>query len=155
MNYPTGTIQSLFLDAAGPRAIVEVENGAVCPRCAAGKGCGAGLLGGTPKTRRLEASLGADQVLAAGDRVELVLPTNSLLRATLIGYGLPLGGALLAAAIAYLLEFGDKAAAMTAVAGIGAGWIAGRWRLNRGDCLRQFMPVVGQRLPSSSPGSVA
>lgn len=151
MNNPSGIIQTVISDATGSRAIVEVENDPVCPRCAAGKGCGAGLLGAASQTRRVEVSLGADQALVAGDRVELVLPTDRLLRATLIGYGLPLGGALLAAAMAYWLEFGDKAAALTTVAGIGAGWIAGRWLLSRGDCLRQFVPSVGKRL--LSPGS--
>ncbi|MDH4125909.1 MAG: SoxR reducing system RseC family protein [Gammaproteobacteria bacterium] len=153
MNNPTGTIQSLLSDADGPRAIVEVENGPLCARCAAGKGCGAGLLGGTSQMRRVEAAVRADLKLAAGDRVELVLPTDRLLRATLISYGLPLSGALLAASIAWLLGFGDTAAALSALAGIGAGWIVGRWQLGRGDCLRQFEPVVGKRLDAQESGA--
>ena len=153
MNHPTGTIHSFIADQQGRRAVIDVDNSAVCPRCAAGKGCGAGLLAGTPKSRRVEVAVRPDLSLVKGDRVELVLATDRLLRATLISYGLPLLGALLLAAIAGLLELSDAAAAVATVAGIGAGWIAGRRLLERGSCLRQFVPIVGRRLHSERRAS--
>jgi sigma-E factor negative regulatory protein RseC len=153
MNHPIGTLHSFIADERGTRAVIDVDNSPVCPRCAAGKGCGAGLFTGTAKSRRVEVAVRPDLSLAKGDRVELVLATDRLLRATLITYGLPLLGALLAVAVAYLLELGDLAAAMAASAGISAGWIAGRRLLDRGSCLHQFVPTIGRRLQSQGGGS--
>ena len=153
MNIPTGTIHSLISDEQGTRALIDVDDSPVCPRCAAGKGCGAGLLTGTAKRRRVEVSVRTGLPVAAGDRVELVLATDRLLRASLISYGLPLLGALLGAGIAYLLALGDAAAALAAMAGIWAGWIVGRWQLDRGSCLQQFVPKIGRRLHTQESGS--
>lgn len=150
MDNPTGIIHSVLTGADGRRAIVDVDASVVCPRCAAGRGCGAGLLSGAAQARRVAASVAADRPLVAGDRVELVLASERLLRATLIVYGLPLGGALGAAALAYLLEFQDMAAVAAAIAGLALGIMAGRWRLRQGECLRDFVPMVGKRLPSGA-----
>jgi sigma-E factor negative regulatory protein RseC len=153
MMNPSGTILSLISDEQGTRAVVEVDNSPVCPRCAAGKGCGAGLLTGNTQTRRVEVPLGADLALDAGDRVEIVLGSDKLLRATLIGYGLPLAGALLAAAAAYWLALADAAATLLVCSGVAAGWIAGRGLLDRDLCLQQFVPAIGRRLPSTGRDS--
>ena len=44
MENPTGRVVSLVDKRSGARAVVEVDAASACPRCAAGKGCGAGLL---------------------------------------------------------------------------------------------------------------
>lgn len=153
MDNPTGIIHSLVADAHGTRAIVEVDVSSACPRCAAGKGCGAGLLIGTRQVRRVEAVVSANMALAAGDRVELVLPSSKLLQATLIVYGLPLLGAVGSAAMAYLLALGDAAAALAAIAGLSAGLLVGRWRLRRDACLAHFVPHIEKRLRSLQTGT--
>ncbi len=153
MDNPTGIIQSLVTDANGTRAIVEVDVSTACPRCAAGKGCGAGLLVGSGRLRRVEAAFGADMVLVEGDSVEISLASSNLLQAALIVYGLPLLGAILAAGLAYVLALGDGAAAVAAIIGLSAGLLAGRWRLRRNACIDDFVPRVEKRLQRAQNGA--
>jgi len=152
MDNPTGTIFSLVTGEQGARALVDVDAGLACARCAAGKGCGAGLLGGNAGPRRVEAVVAEHRALAPGDRVELVLASRNLLRAALVVYGLPLLGAVAAAVFAYLLALGDAAATLAASAGLVAGWFVSRWQLQRRRCLQRFLPLVGRRLQSQASG---
>ena len=142
METPTGTIVSLADRAGELRAIIEVDAAVACPRCAAGKGCGAGILGAGRGTRRVEAVIDSGLHLGEGDRVQLTLAPDSVLRASIIVYGFPLLGAIVAAAVAYSLSLGDLGAALAALAGIGAGMLFGRRRLRRKQCLREFMPTA-------------
>ena len=124
------------------RAIVDVEAAAVCSRCAAGRGCGAGLFAGGQGTRRLELTIAQDRGFEEGDVVALELAPANVLRAALIVYGLPLSGAAIGATLAYVLALGDAAAAAMAVVGLSGGVIAGRQRLASESCLARFTPTV-------------
>ncbi len=135
-------------------AIVTVEAAAVCPRCAAGKGCGAGLLGANGGERQVEASIRPGVSVATNDIVEIALAPASLLRAALIVYGLPMLGAGIGAAIAYTMSLGDAAAALLAVAGLACGLLLGRWRLSKAACLRRYLPMVERRI-AAGDGSPA
>jgi sigma-E factor negative regulatory protein RseC len=152
MDNPSGTIHAIVTDEHGMRATVDVDAAAVCARCAAGKGCGAGLSLGSGTVRRVEASVDPGMTLAAGDQVELVLATDKILRATLIVYGLPLLGAVVAASVAYLLGLGDAAATLAAIIGVATGLLVARRRLRQTDCLQHFVPHVGKRLPAPGMG---
>lgn len=152
MDNPTGIIQSFVDDVAGSRAIVAIDVQAACPRCAAGKGCGAGILSGTRGVRRVEATVPADLELSTGDEVELSLAPNNLLHATLLVYGLPMLGAILGAGIAYLLRLTDAAAAIAAIAGIIAGIFWSRRRLEHSACLSDFVPNIHRRLRPANAG---
>ena len=153
MDNPKGKIQSLISDANGTRAVIGVDVTAACPRCAAGKGCGAGFMSGGSRERQVEASIPAGLELAEGDVVEIALAPHNLLRAALIVYGLPLLGAAIAAALAYGLAMGDVAAAVAALAGLAAGLIVGHWRLRQEACLRRFVPTIERTLPDSQAGT--
>jgi sigma-E factor negative regulatory protein RseC len=142
MENPQGRILSIYPNDSPPHAVVEVAASIRCARCAAGKGCGAGLLGGDEKPRRVDALITHDLVLVEGDQVSIELAPNNLLRASLIVYGLPLLGALTGAAGAWLSGTGDLGAAIAALAGAGLGMLAGRLRLQRSTCLQAFTPVV-------------
>lgn len=146
MNHPTGTIQSIQTGAQGPRAIVKVDARAACPRCAAGKGCGAGLFGDTGREATVEALIGSDMRLDPGDAVQLRLAPAGLLGAAATVYGLPLLGALVAAGVAWLLRLGDAAAAMLAIPGLLTGFLLGRARLKRVDCINDLVPTVEKKL---------
>ncbi len=138
MQTQQGTVIALEAGAAGRRALVEVDIAAICPRCAAGKGCGAGL--GMLRSRRVEALVPAGADIDAGDVVNITLAPNNVLRAAVIVYGWPLAAAAAAAALAYLAALGDAGAAVAAISGLGAGiWLAKR-RLR--GCLRDFTPQV-------------
>jgi len=146
MDNPTGIIQALVTDARGTRAVVDVDVSTACPRCAAGKGCGAGLLVGSSRLRRVEASFSASLELAEGDNVEIALTPNNLLQAALIVYGLPMLGAVAAAGFAYVMALGDAAAASAAIVGLLGGLVVSRWRLQHAACLGNFVPRVAKRL---------
>lgn len=149
MDTPYGRILSIHQDATPPHVVVKVVTTLRCARCAAGKGCGAGLLGGDEKERRVDALIAPhlqQTELMAGERVALDLAPNNLLRASFIVYGWPLLGAVTGAAAAWRLGLGDPGAALAALAGLGGGMLAGRIRLGRAGCLRAFTPVVTARM---------
>lgn len=130
----------------GVRAVVAVEVITACPRCAAGKGCGAGFLAGHGSERQVEASIRSGIQVATDDIVEISLAPDKLLHAAMIVYGLPMLGAATGAAIAFALSLGDAAAAVAALLGLAAGLAVGRWRLRRETCLNRFVPTVERRI---------
>lgn len=140
MDSPVGKIISIN----DRTATVEVERVAACPRCAAGRGCGAGLLSGSSKSALLDVSLAPGSRFRAGDEVTLTLAPAHLLRATLLVYGLPLAGTVLALIAGWLLlsPLSDAEAIASAIAGLAAGILAGRRQLKRRDCLQRFVPRI-------------
>ena len=153
MDHPRGTVVLLERgDTEAVRAFVDVDRSVACPRCAAGKGCGAGILDAGSSTRRVEASVPEGMVLAVGDRVAVSLLPENLLAAASIAYGLPLAGAVLGAAVGLYLAAGDVPAALAASVGLAGGILAARQRLSRRACLRRFVPVVSARVPTVDQG---
>lgn len=146
MQHPEGQVLSLDASSDPAHAIVEVAAAFRCERCASGKGCGAGLLAGEAAPRRVEALVARQLELRVGDWVRLELAGESVLRAAGLVYGLPLGGALAGAGLAWWSGAGDAGAALAALAGGMAGIATGRRRLRREACLRQFRPLVTARL---------
>ena len=138
MQSQQGTVIALESGADGLRALVEVDMAVACPRCTAGKGCGAGL--SLARNRRVEARVPPGASIHTGDSVELAMAPSNVLRAAGIVYGLPLAAAASGAAIAYLLGLGDPAAALAAVAGLAAGLFLAKRRLR--GCLKDFTPQV-------------
>lgn len=125
-------------------AIVSVAPGQACPRCAAGKGCGAGLLYSAELQREIRVPLAAGSPLRAGDRVELGIPSSELLRAAIYAYGTPLAGMLLALAIAGLLPgpLTDSLAVLAATAGLATAWAGCRAWLSRPQCSMRLQPGI-------------
>jgi len=153
MNNPSGRVVSLIDGADGVRAVVDIELAASCPRCASGKGCGAGIFtASTGAKQPVEASVRTGLNLSEGDVVEISLAPDNLLQAAIIVYGLPMLGAIAGAASAYGFSSGDAAAALAALIGLGAGLIVSRWRLRQSSCLRRFVPIVERRVTSSDVG---
>ena len=149
MDYsPSGKI----LTIGSASAMVEVARIAACPRCAAGRGCGAGLLSGSAKRAVLEVPLPAGSGLHEGDEVVLTLEPSHLLRAAMLVYGLPLIGIVVALSAGWLLSrpLTDGAAILFAIAGLAAGLIGGRWQLNRYACLTHFVPTIEGRTDAVS-----
>ena len=146
MKDPQGTIVAIVRDSGGTRALVDVAAEAVCARCAAGRGCGAGILSRGPGNRCLEVPVDDDVELAAGDVVSISLAHGNVLRAALFVYGLPLAGAAAAALLAYLLDLGDGGAAALALGGLLAGAMISRYRLRAGSCLARFTPIISRQV---------
>jgi len=144
---------SLVDSTDGVRAVVEVKVAESCPRCASGKGCGAGIFtASSSATQPVEASVRKGLNLSEGDVVEISLAPDNLLQAAFIVYGLPMLGAVAGATLAYAFSLRDSAAAMAALIGMAAGLVVSRWRIRQTSCLRKFEPVVERRVPESGAG---
>jgi len=144
MNNPRGQVISINPDNS---VVVDIESALACERCASGKGCGAGLLGARQGERRITALVADHLQLESGDAVSVALEPSNVLRAATIVYGYPLLAAIAMAGLAYKLRMDDVGAALSALGGLLAGIIVARWRLQGARCLRQFTPVVIERLP--------
>lgn len=144
MQTTRGKVLSIRSDRAA--ATVAVDSVDFCARCAAGKGCGAGLFGNNRNARQFEAPISGRMDLHEGDEVQIELAPQNVLRAALEVYGPPLSGVLIMAGLAYFAGWQDWQAAMAAGLGIGLGAAISRIRLRRARCLRQFTPVITCRL---------
>lgn len=146
MDEPIATIVSI----SNGLAIALVERNAVCARCAAGKGCGAGLLQDKRMPARVEVAAPGSMQLRVGDQVTLSLDPQDLLSAALLAYGLPLAGVVSALSIGGLLAngpLGDATALGLAIAGLLAGLAMGRYRISRNRCLDRLVLKISARLP--------
>ena len=126
----------------GDRVVVDVEAAIGCARCAAGRGCGAGLLGADGQLRSIEIACTDSPKPQPGESVEIEMAPARLLRAACIVYGLPLGFAVGGAGAAWWLGLGDLTAALTALTGLSAGFWLARWRLRHDACLRELTPQI-------------
>jgi len=133
-----------IVSISGRTAVVDVGSVPVCPRCAAGKGCGAGLFGTNAGAITLNVELPASGAFKAGESVQLAIPSSRLLRASMLAYGLPLLGALGLTMFGWLFvqPLSDAAAALFAMSGLLIGFFVGRRRLNKESCARQFQPEI-------------
>lgn len=149
MDSPRGRV--IQLESSGPALLAEVEVNAAssCARCAAGKGCGAGVLAGD-KRRRVQALVAIGVEIKEGDEVRMELAPRNLLRASSLVYGVPLAAAVLTAAVAYLLDFGDLTSAFAAIAGLVGGLLVAHRRLHAAGCLRDFTPTIVERYRTAS-----
>lgn len=150
MNSPVAHV----LSVAGDSATVSVDSAIDCPRCRAGKGCGAGLIGSTGAAkRRLDVPVRPGLTLNAGDRVRLSLHPSRLLKAAVVVYGAPLGGIVGALALAtwYFDALSDPGAVIVAALGFAVGVMASRRRLQRDNCIEDFIPEVAERLEPGEP----
>lgn len=143
MDSPVGRIVSV----APGHATVLVDAALVCARCAAGKGCGAGLLTGASRSRLIDVSVTPGMDLKPGDDVRLTLAPSHLLRAAVLAYGMPLAGVIIALGIAWIMSrtLNDVLAVTLAICGLVAGALFGRHFLNQDDCLKNLVPTVSER----------
>jgi positive regulator of sigma E activity len=105
------------------------------------------LLTGRTGSTEVELQLPPGHHYRAGDKVTLSIASSSLLRAALLAYGLPLAGTVLALILGWLLmaPLSDLAAALIALAGLLAGFFAGRGQLRKDDWCRQFVPSIDRQ----------
>lgn len=141
METATGKINALN----GRTATVSVRSSSVCHRCAAGKGCGAGIFQSTDKPRYMQIELPEGMSLQIGDSIDLTIGGRHLLRAAVLAYGLPLITMLVS--LLALQSFGvatdDASGVLAAVGGLLAGLVLGRALLKRESVCDQFVPTIG------------
>lgn len=138
MRTPCGSVVEITPDSV----IVDVDALPACQRCARGKGCGAGLLSGDERKRRIEVPRPAELNLAAGDRVVLELSSRTVLRAAVYAYGLPLLTMMVALGLG---SMAGPPAEITAILLAGTGLLTGvaisRWRL-ADACANAYTPEI-------------
>ncbi len=144
MNTPEATVVSVDHQTV----TVRVEGIVACSRCAAGKGCGAGLIGGDPGAREFALPTPPGMTLQQGETVLLQLLPARLLQASFLAYGLPLVCMLLLPVLADWLfgPLNDAALAGFALAGLVAALLLGRRYLAREPCLRRLTPGIAGRV---------
>ncbi len=86
-----------------------------------------------------------------GDQVRLTLADGSLLRATILAYGLPLAGLLLAAGAALISGRPDAESVVWGLLGTTAGYVLARRRLRQAHCLSSLQPRLDSSVQSSAP----
>lgn len=142
MIYTSATVVSVRGAGRRRTALVDVRADTVCARCAAGRGCGAGLFGRPETLRRIEVSVPEYAGIRKGDTVELAMQPGDLLTASMIVYGWPLAGAAFGALLAWQIGGGDAVTALAALAGLGTGvWLARR-RVRDAGCMQRFTPRI-------------
>jgi sigma-E factor negative regulatory protein RseC len=148
MNVPEGKV---VLVGRG-FATVSVNATAACARCAAGRGCGAGLLQKRRK-RLIRVNVAPGLALKVGDPVRLELAPRHLMRAAWLAYGLPLATMLIAVgAASALVDSGNElVAVLFGAGGLFTGTWTGRRILAKDDCLSRIMPTACERIASRTP----
>lgn len=146
MQSSLATVISVMRDSV----LVSIDAAPACARCAAGKGCGAGILAGPDEPRQIEVALNPALSLRVGDQVRLSLHSSHLLRASVLAYGLPLAGIVLSlAAGAWIVDgLSDTQAVMIALPGYLAGYLTGRYLLRRENCIERLVPTIAERIVS-------
>jgi len=127
-------------------ATVVVESPVACRRCAAGKGCGAGIFQGADRNREVRVEIPVGMEVQEGDTIELMIGPRFLLRAAMLAYGLPLATMVLSLFLAWMLTGnpGDGLGVVLAVLGLAVGLVVGRRILNSESICEQFVPAVGR-----------
>jgi sigma-E factor negative regulatory protein RseC len=140
LTNPVGTVVSI----TGKEAVVKVSDRSVCPRCAAGNGCGAGIFGTNFEAVSLTVRIEDGIRIATGDKVSLSLAPRDLARAAIFAYGAPLVGLLFAAGVAYLVvdPLSDLWALVFSVSGLLAGGVTGRILVRRDECASHLSPTI-------------
>lgn len=92
----------------GKQVEVEIQRQSVCNHCALESGCGTGAIGRLLGNRRKPITIDTDHSLQPGDQVLLSVPEAKLVRASMLVYGLPLLGMLIAGLAAHTLLMLDE-----------------------------------------------
>jgi sigma-E factor negative regulatory protein RseC len=146
MDAPIATV----IERSGPDALVRVD-APVCARCAAGRGCGAGVFASARSGTTLRVAVDAGLSVSVGQRVTLALGESSLMRAALYLYGAPLLGLLLGAGIsqAVLQSANDTVSLAAGAAGLAVGACAGAVLSRRDACMADIRPSIASCLDSA------
>lgn len=145
--------QGEVVQCVGQRARVRVMPATGCARCAAGEGCGQGLLGAMrarPVPEAFWVTVPAGETLVPGDRMVLRMAPSDLVAGAAMVYLVPLLGLIMGAFLADIAGAGSEGATTAAgVAGLVGGLLAVRYRLRHSRRVRRFEPVFVRNVPVS------
>ena len=107
----------------GRRVELELQRASACGNCEMNQGCGTGALGRLLGKRSRPLVIESDRHYQPGDEVEVVLPESSLVQASLLVYGLPLAGMLVAGLLASATSDSEWLVAIASLCGFTAGYL--------------------------------
>ncbi len=125
-------------------ATVVVESPVACKRCAAGKGCGAGIFPDGMRKREISVAIPEGMSVREGDAIKLTIGPKFLLRAAMLAYGLPLACMIAFLGLTWMLTGnpGDGPGIVIAILGLAVGLFVGRRILNQQSICDQFVPTI-------------
>jgi sigma-E factor negative regulatory protein RseC len=116
------TEQAIVTHCHGKQVELELQRGSACAECELSQGCGTGALGRLLGKRSKPLVIETDHILKPGDRLQLGLSESALVKASLIVYGLPLLGMLVAGLLAGFAAVSEALIALAAAVGFIAGF---------------------------------
>lgn len=116
------TEQAIVTRRDGNRVEIRLERGSACGHCELNQGCGTGAIGRLLGRRGKPLVIETDRDLNPGDRLQLGLPETTLVRASLLTYGLPLLAMVVAGLAAAALGLAEGWVTLTAIAGFAIGF---------------------------------
>lgn len=131
MNDTTATVYGQVVRDASGRMWVDVPRRSACHSCEKTSGCSMSVLGGLVggQTTRLPID-GLD--MRDGETVQLSCPSEGLLKAAFLAYGLPAFAMVVGALVAATLTVSDLYQALGAAGGLALGVLITRWLVARG-----------------------
>jgi sigma-E factor negative regulatory protein RseC len=134
----------------GNRVELELQRVSACGDCQLSQGCGTGALGRLLGRRSRPLVIETERDFRAGDQVVLAMPESTLVRASLLLFGLPLLGLLLGGLVAMLFALVEWLVVAAATFGLFAGYKVAA-RITRGIELGDQAPYIKEI--SVNPGS--
>lgn len=149
------------LSVNGDSAVVTAERAAGCASCAAGGGCGAGVLGRLFGNRTSAIEVTAPMAVAPGDGVLIGVPEDLVLRSAMRIYVVPLALFFLGALAGHVVAGNTGGGELVTVLGGALGGFAGfastaRWsraRRDDGACRPVILQRLGAGLTPAAPVS--
>lgn len=135
-------------------ARLTAERRSACSSCSSAKGCGTASLSGLFSDKPADIFIKDDFQARPGEKVVIAMSGGQLVLASLLIYFVPLVGLLAGAVGAPLLGFGDGMAALMAVIGLGAGFLAVRWFGSGGQAAQAYAPVFVRRLAARADAAI-
>lgn len=121
-----------------------------CARCAAGQGCGGGILGRWLADRLHRVRVVHDGSARVGECVVIAVSERALFLAAALVYGVPLATALAGAVAGRMVSGTEVAAFAGLVLGLGAGFLWVRAFSRKIPVQRWFQPAIVRRAPEET-----
>ncbi|MFT5656954.1 MAG: sigma-E factor negative regulatory protein RseC [Gammaproteobacteria bacterium] len=127
---------------SGNHAEIQMHRQSACSHCELSSGCGTGAIGRLLGKRSKPVAIETEQNLKPGDQVELGLPEQAFLKASLLIYGLPLLGLFAGSMLAeFVFPGSEPMVFVLALTGLLSG-LAVSAIIAKNKYARQFNPEI-------------
>jgi len=116
------TEQAIVTRRDGKQVELKIKQESACGQCELNQGCGTGALGRLLGHRSRPLVIATDRDLHAGDRLLLGFSESALVTASLMIYGLPLLGMVIAGLIAAIVDAPEGLVTLASIVGFFLGF---------------------------------